>query len=346
MFCPPKLISGGQEALHQLVDCINNLGGEAYIVYVRQGEIYTKKCSPPSRFQSYNAPQAVKHAVQYLPNNYFVAPESTPELLEGVKNGIKCIWWLSVGFKNNLFDYQKLKNDIHLYQSEYARQFVKDSINPRKLYAVSDYIVIESIRAGNKKDEIALVQRKLDARYTHLIQKLKSGYKVHIVKNLSRHRLAKLLGKTKIFIDFGNHPGKDRLPREAAMFNNIIITSTLGASENGKDVQIRDDYKLSYSIDPKTFDSFIQICLLQYHKKKQDFISYKQLIINEKSVFFNEVNSVFRLQVPEAKIEAVVAKHCIETSSVQERLSESYLVLKLKKLIEYVRVVIFKVNYP
>ena len=27
-----------------------------------------------------------------------------------------------------------------------------------------------------------------------------------------------------IYLDFGYHPGKDRMPREAALFNNCIIT--------------------------------------------------------------------------------------------------------------------------
>ena len=39
-------------------------------------------------------------------------------------------------------------------------------------------------------------------------------------------QIINIYNKTKVYLDFGYHPGKDRMPREAALFNNCIIINS------------------------------------------------------------------------------------------------------------------------
>jgi len=47
-----------------------------------------------------------------------------------------------------------------------------------------------------------------------------------------------------MYIDFGTHPGKDRIPREAALRNCIVLTNRNGAADNNVDVPIPNEYKI------------------------------------------------------------------------------------------------------
>ena len=56
-------------------------------------------------------------------------------------------------------------------------------------------------------------------------------------------QIINIYNKTKVYLDFGYHPGKDRMPREAALFNNCIITNKKGSAKNKLDIPINDKYK-------------------------------------------------------------------------------------------------------
>ena len=45
------------------------------------------------------------------------------------------------------------------------------------------------------------------------------------------------------YIDFGPHPGMDRLPREAALAGCIVITNREGAAAHDEDVPLPPEYK-------------------------------------------------------------------------------------------------------
>lgn len=59
------------------------------------------------------------------------------------------------------------------------------------------------------------------------------------------------MSKSKVYIDFGNHPGKDRIPREAAISGCIVITGKRGAAAFAEDVCIPETYKFDESCAKK-----------------------------------------------------------------------------------------------
>ena len=101
--------------------------------------------------------------------------------------------------------------------------------------------------------------------------------------------------KTKIYIDFGYHPGKDKMPREAVLFNNCIITNKKGSAKNSYDIPIKNQYKfkerrsnlnkIKYTIDKIFYN----------HKKEfKNFSKYKKIVLNEKKMFSQDLRKIFK----------------------------------------------------
>ena len=62
-------------------------------------------------------------------------------------------------------------------------------------------------------------------------------------QGLNHAAMRAILGCAKLYIDFGHHPGKDRMPREAARAGCCILTSRSGSAQYQADMPIPDDYK-------------------------------------------------------------------------------------------------------
>ncbi|MCX7738527.1 MAG: hypothetical protein N2Z80_03840 [Hydrogenothermaceae bacterium] len=58
-----------------------------------------------------------------------------------------------------------------------------------------------------------------------------------------------ILKKAKVYIDFGNHTGKDRIPREAAMLECCVITGRRGIAKYREDVPIPENYKIEDKVE-------------------------------------------------------------------------------------------------
>ena len=104
------------------------------------------------------------------------------------------------------------------------------------------------------------------------------------------------LRSAKLYIDFGNHPGKDRIPREAAMCGCCIITGKNGAAQFFEDVAINDEYKFD-AID-KNIPSILNkmhYIIDNYDTEINKFAGYRNKIMNEQSVFENEIDVLFTL---------------------------------------------------
>ena len=109
---------------------------------------------------------------------------------------------------------------------------------------------------------------------------------VEEIKNLMR--------KGKVYIDFGNHPGKDRIPREAAISGCCIITNRKGSAKFYEDVSIDEKYK--FDDDMKNIPNVIETinrCINNYDNEINEFENYRNLIEKEKEKFGKDILNVF-----------------------------------------------------
>lgn len=190
-------------------------------------------------------------------------------------------------------DYKKA--DYHLCQSYYAIDFLKRKKVNNIVY-LSDYINDTFMKENDNKQKCnkVLYNPKKGYRFTKRIIKRANDLEWVPIKNLTTEQVKDLLLQSKVYIDFGNHPGKDRFPREAAISGCLVITGKRGSAKFYEDVPINDEFKFKDSI--KNIDKIvaqIRDCLNNYDTQIKEFDSYKEYIKGEKEQFKKDIDTIF-----------------------------------------------------
>lgn len=317
VLCPADFKTGGTELLHQLAYELNESGLNANIVYIRQKSSVS---NTPREFQKYIKSEdniVNLHDILDSKENIFIVPETFIYKLRKFKKIKKVIWWLSVDnytqrYENkNIWNFKSirsiikefiLKKDIansnlHLVQSEYARDYLekKGLTNIKKL---SDYLnetYLTDINLNNiEKKDIVLYNPKKGYEFTQKLIKTNPSLNWQPIENLTTEEVRDLLLQSKVYVDFGNHPGKDRFPREAAMSGCCIITGKKGSAKFYEDVSIPDEYKFEQT--DKNIQSIINkisSCLNDYEELISDFQIYREVIKNERKEFEENIRDIF-----------------------------------------------------
>lgn len=322
VLCIGGLKTGGTELLHQLVFRLNREGQMAYIVYIGND------LSMPEAFKNYiETPVKRLDEIEDDAENLIIIPETKVEYVNKFSNAMTAIWWLSVdnfaihndfrsrkelcSLKNALYnmitgeikDKTKfvLKADFHLCQSYYAIDYIKRKYNfdEEKIIYLSDYINDCYTKSYVKEDksvrnDVILYNPAKGYKFTRKLIKATPDLEWIPLQGMTNEEIYQYLNNSKVYVDFGNHPGKDRFPREAAISGCCIITGKRGAAKFNKDVPILDKYKFDEKIvEQRAIIHCIRYCLEKYEEIINDFEQYRQIILNEKSQFINDVKNIF-----------------------------------------------------
>jgi hypothetical protein len=314
---PANLATGGPELLHQFAHTLRQMHVNA-VMYYKPDD---RDDPAPPQYASYEVPFV--RAVDDSADNILIMPEVYGRSFESYSHIQKALWWLSVdnyynkenvgsraknkksinafltrlGFNHPLFFLKSLKTiDLHLVQSHYASVFLKNKgvkyIAFLTDYLNDDFLSIETPR--EKKEDIIAYNPRKGYAFTKKIIAYDPSLKFVPIKDMSRQEVIELLQKAKVYIDFGNHPGKDRIPREAAILNCCIITGQRGSAKYFEDIAIDDKYKFA---DKKSsipqITRMIHQCIDDYDNEAEHFVAYKERILNEKNVFLQEVHNIF-----------------------------------------------------
>ena len=145
------------------------------------------------------------------------------------------------------------------------------------------------------RENIVLYNPKKGLNFTKkIIEKSPSWIKWVPLINMSNDEVYQNLISGKVYIDFGNHPGKDRFPREAAISGCCILTDRKGAAAYQKDVPILEKYK--FNDNKKNIPNIvnqIEYCLNNYQEAIKDFDSYRDFIRQEKDIFKKDIIRLF-----------------------------------------------------
>lgn len=287
----PYYETGGPEALHQLCDAINNNGGDAYIWYYGENHSH-----PPTAYKDYN----IKITTELVDEKDYaiVLPECEGKMIPAIENAKLYFWWLSVD-NNNFFQYGNTfanPNIHHLYQSNYALWYLlnNEAIYYQPLFDyINDSYIKEATNGEYNKENIVCYNPRKGYEYTQKIIELLPNVKFFPLVNMTKNQVIDTLKKSKVYIDFGYHPGKDRFPREAALQNNIVITGFRGSAIFYNDVPI-DPLKYKFNLDQlQSAADEIKDCLENYDERIKDFNLYKSVITNQKEEFINQVKQIF-----------------------------------------------------
>jgi len=188
--------------------------------------------------------------------------------------------------------------NFHLVQSHYALNHLKKlGIPNSKIFYLSDYLNEEFLKIKTnleKKENIVVYNPKKGFSFTKKIIKAAPNIKFIPLINMTRKQVIETLQKAKVYIDFGNHPGKDRIPREAAILGCCVITSKRGSAAYFEDVPIPDEYKFEDKEKniPKIVEK-IKNCFENYEERVKDFNYYRQVIKEEPKKFVEDLKNIF-----------------------------------------------------
>lgn len=308
------MITGGPEALHQLVAHMRALGLPAFIVYLPFNEI----AQTPASYKKYQAPVALyEDSLDQL----VIFPEVNPMLAMRVKNAKAALWWLSLenflerrhisGFKDKLRYFKKvmkgdrplmggagLKKLIHFSQSEHSTQYLKscgiepvpltDSIN-------EDFLTDRYLDKIDHKKDIVLYNPMKGKKVTAALIKDNPQWEFIPLEGLNPQQLSEKLYQAKLYIDFGHHPGRDRLPREAAMFGCCLITGVLGSAGNDIDLPIPQKYKIDSSSPDflMTFKALVFDVMMNFDSHYHEIDDYRVWVKNQPNIFKQQIADYF-----------------------------------------------------
>lgn len=323
--CPGYHATGGTELAHQLAYHLRVAGTPARMLYVDNRRWSASSGTTPVH------PELAGYAIPYVllleddPRHVLVVPESDTPRLSQYRRVRKAIWWMSVdnyvasiphsgpvkavarhvlwftGWRARpfLFGLDRHKPLIHCYQSEYARRYlVERGIPAERIWPLGDYLhgsfLASRPAARTDREDIILYNPSKGNLFTQELINNAPDLKFVPLQGLNRAEVISLLGKAKLYIDFGHHPGKDRIPREACIMGACIITNRRGAAANDIDVAIPDDYKFDDT------QSNITKILCRIREIMQDFDyhsgrfePYRDIIRGEPQFFINQVMEIF-----------------------------------------------------
>ncbi len=313
IYCPAGYTSGGPEALHQLAHKARQKGFEASIVYYPENQPHTV----PEPYVSYNvkvAPRAVDDT-----DSVVVVPEVATGMLWKFKKASRIVWWLSIdnyfnrrvkrGWRKRLkdhfrgsrdFDFRSYPRLYHAAQSVYAREFLENR-GIRDVFMLTDYLRKEYVdhalhALGNERSNVVAYNPLKGFEFTErLIQTATCDARWTPIRNMTPAEVRELLSRAKAYIDFGTHPGRDRLPREAAVSGCCVVTGLQGSAGNPLDVPVPDKYKFNEN-DESVFskvDSVLADILSNYQDRVADFEEYRRQIVMQEKSFEDEVSTIF-----------------------------------------------------
>lgn len=308
ILCKGNSVTGGSELVHQLCHELSNLNRNAYVCYYPFHINY----KIPDEYGIYNVEQC---NFEDNNKNIIILPEVSTRYAWKIKKSMTGIWWLSVDNyyrkkRDNVvkdhFKYLKdlirlrlmpiflMRKYLHFAQSKFAYNHLKNcKLKPDYL---SDYLnPVHFLESKVIKENIILYNPVKGKSVTQKLIDNNKDFNFIALENLSSKKVQELFNRAKLYIDFGNHPGKDRMPREAVMANCCIITGKRGSAKNNIDIPILTKYKFNDEkmIDNSSFRNLVTSIFSNFEDNLNNFTDYKNKIINEKDVFQKQVKTIF-----------------------------------------------------
>jgi len=193
---------------------------------------------------------------------------------------------------------KSLKQILHFSQTEHSSGYLRscgikpipliDSIN-------EDFLTDRFVdRIDHKKDTILYNPTK-GWKVTEKLIKAYPEWNFEPVKGLNREQLSEKLYNAKLYIDFGHHPGRDRMPREGAMHGCCLITGKLGSAGNAIDLPIPTHYKLDSNSNGfvEQFGLLAADVMGDFPKHFATFEPYRKWLQDEPRIFKEQIREIF-----------------------------------------------------
>ena len=317
--CPNNYVTGGVELLHQLCQELDRYEWiDAKIWYVNEN---LKEPPQPKEYDEYGNDYVI--TVNPEKGSTLIFPEIYAALVNhpNFAGFRKVIYWESVdNYLSSTPSEQMLRfpnGILHLAQSHYAVDFLRKYVEApdENIIYVTDFLNSSYMNARPKKErkrQIAFNPAK-GYEFTQKLMAAMPEERFMPIKDMTKEQVKDLLSESAMYIDFGNHPGKDRIPREACICGCCVVTSTNGSAKFFEDVPISDCYKIDVNSDGAVEDCkrIITDVLDNYDFHNAYFEPYREQIRRESILFGQGVSKlVMRLNKP--KFSIIIPAHNAE----------------------------------
>ena len=208
-------------------------------------------------------------------------------------------------YLKTIYNFRNIENQkeikqaaAHLMQSYYVYDYFKNKLKNKFLlydYQSENILKYSKKKIKNKKNLICYSHKS--NKFINILRK-KIDAKFIILQGYSKKQIINIFKKTKVYMDFGYHPGKDKMPREAVLLGNCIITNLKGSARNNKDIPIKKEFKFKERYKNIIYiEKIINKIFNSYEKEFSLFKNYRSKTINEKKLFISQINKIFKKKV-------------------------------------------------
>ncbi|MBR3623230.1 MAG: hypothetical protein IKN43_07795 [Selenomonadaceae bacterium] len=324
ILCPRGIRTGGPTLMHQLASEIVKIYGDSITPFMRYYNISYKN-APADAYSEYHIKTA--YDIVDSPENLVIVPETATDFLKFCPKCQKVIWWLSVdNYVSHLqtvysdflkagkflfplpapFNFSGGDDIFHFAQSRYALNFLRvNKISEDKIFYVGDYLQLIFLQRAkhidiSQKEPIVVYNPKKGGDFTEKLITAAPDIKFVPIQDMTSEEVEVLLALAMVYIDFGNHPGKDRIPREAAISGCTVITGKRGSAANDEDIPIESEFKFEDNDEniPNIINKIKEI-FADFPKFHHKFDPYRKIILDEPKKFKRDLVKALNFKVKE-----------------------------------------------
>lgn len=341
-FLSPGEFTGGPLAIHQAAASLRQMGVDASILYVNSFElahgefafgcegssIHVRQPKMPKKWKFWKKrPETNWKPVQIDPrlgkfnvpraevaprDAHFVVPEVWPDLASALlRHGCENVhfWWLSVDnfpltSLHQLVNQKLIRTCSNLCQCEYAADFAR-SQGAQDVSMLTDFIDMKEVETPKPLDartyDICYLPNKARGAEA-LWEVLSQDFNIIPLQNMDRAEIEATLNDCKIFLDCGFHPGKDRVPREAALCGCLPVVRKAGAARFKEDVPLPDELLLDTELffQPEQMRQKLHQILAAPARFDQALDAYRDIISKERAQFDAELTALAEMAEPKS----------------------------------------------
>jgi len=324
--------TGGGEAIFQLRVDLENMGYRAVILsrdkHVRDAELPEKFKKYVNGTEDFCFPQDVKDE----PDNCIIVPEVATTFLFEYKNIQKAVWWLSSryydgkcriknrpdSFKSYLmhaYDYAgylrhcvrrikkygkpryPLSEVCNIAGYHHVEEILKNKykVEPELLiHSIGvDFLNIGMYTEKTGREDIVLYNPKKPSKIVNQLLERKN-FNFVPVKGLSVDQMIELFRKSKVYVDFGQFPGPERLPKETVYNGVNVLVGRKNTSNNYNDVMVPDEFKLSHRESIEEIERKIRLLIDDYEKYFPLYDDYRNMVRDMEKNYYSQMEQIFK----------------------------------------------------
>jgi hypothetical protein len=197
------------------------------------------------------------------------------------------------------------KADLHIAQSNYAKNFLENNnVDKSDIVLIREPIeeeflnMAKKVNPEKKRNIITWNSRKSYPIAFKLVNLLRRKFKIIELYDIGKENMIRALSISKIFIDIGFNPGRDRPVREAIALGNLALINDHGGYYFEEDLPIPTEFKIECYLDYLFKGNYESICkniifwINNYEEYLKKFDKVRKYILSEPQLFIEDVKKL------------------------------------------------------